>query len=397
MKIHTNTPASIRLVTKLTLVLASLLIAVAMPIQIAQRASADQYDDQINALRQDIDSYNAQAAQLATQANTLQSEVAGLQRQAAVIQDQINISQAEYDQLVAKIADTEKQIKDNQDALGTTIANMYVDDQITPLEMFASSKNISDYLDKQEYRSSVRDQLASTITQIKNLKAQLEKQQSDVKAVLDKQQAQKVGLVATQVQQQVLLDQTQGQEAAYQQLAANNQQKIAAVNAQQRAYYQSLLKSSGGVNSGVVGSFQYANWSGNMGCGSDGYPYCGEQDTYSDPWGLYNRECVSYAAWALQHRFGKYVSPFGGNGNAYQWSEYAPLYSGAVRVYDPQLGDAVVLPIIDGFSPMGHLMIVESFSDDWIHVSQYNMYGTGEYSTMDIKNSGIILLRFPSA
>jgi len=47
---------------------------------------------------------------------------------------------------VIQIADTEKKIKDNQDALGETIANLYVDGKISPLEMIASSKNVSDYL-----------------------------------------------------------------------------------------------------------------------------------------------------------------------------------------------------------------------------------------------------------
>jgi peptidoglycan hydrolase CwlO-like protein len=399
MKLSTATPASISLTTKLVLVFVSILIAVAVPIQIAQRVSADQYDDQINALQQDIDSYNTQATQLATQANTLQSAVAVLKNQVAVIQAQIDLSQAQYDKLVAQIADTEQKIKDNKDALGTTIANMYVDDNITPLEMLASSKSISDYLDKQEYSSSVRDQLTSTIAQIKDLKVQLDKQQADVKVVLDKQQAEKAGLAATQTQQQSLLDQTQGEEAAYQQLVTNNKQKLADVAAQQRAYYQSLLNSSSGGSSGVYGSFEWRNLNPNNGAGGcvDGYPYCQEQDTVVDQWQLYNRECVSYVAWALQYRFGKYVGSFNGYGNAYQWPDSAPLYSGAVRVYNPQPGDAVVLPASGNFAPVGHLMIVESVDGDWMHISQYNMYGTGQYSTMDIRNSGIILLRFPNA
>lgn len=394
MKLRSTKPASISIATKSVLIFVSLLMAVITPIQMVQMVHADQYDDQISTLQQNIDTYNAQAAQLAAQSKTLQAAIAELQNQSSVIQAQINISQVKYDQLVAKIADTEKQIKDNQDALGTVIANMYVDDRITPIEMLASSKNIGDYLDKQEYSASVRDQLSSTISTIKSLKSQLDKQKADVESVLEKQKAQKAGLVANQEQQQSLLDQTQGQEAAYQQLVSNSKQELANIAARQRAYYQSLLNSGGG-NSGVVGSFQYANWSGNQGC-SGGYPYCGEQDSYIDPWALYNRECVSYVAWALSSRFGKYVGSFNGSGNAYEWPDSAPRYSGAYRVYNPQPGDAVVLPMMGDFSPIGHLMIVESVSSSWVHVSQYNFYGTGEYSTMDIKTSGVIFLRFQS-
>lgn len=400
-----------KIARRVVLVGMSLLIIVGVPIQLYQRVSADQYDDKIAALQQDIEKFNAQAALLAAQSATLQSAIASLQSQAAVIQVQINISQVKHDQLVVQIADTEKQIKDGQDALGKTLANMYVDDQITPLEMLASSQNIGDYLDKQEYRSSVRSQLTSTIVRIKDLKTQLDAKQVEVKSVLERQQLDKAGLVATQVQQQELLAQTQGQETAYQQLVATNQQKVAEINAQQRAYYQSLIDRGGNVDSGTYGSFQYKNWTGNQGCGG-GYPwqevgvyggywgcvypygYGRGTSLHIDSWQLYNRECVSYGAWALSTRFNKYVGAFGGQGSAYQWPNSASAISHAVRVYEPQPGDAVVLPASGNFAPVGHLMIVESVDGGWMHVSQYNFYGTGEYSEMDVLNSGIILMRF---
>ncbi|MBI3889533.1 CHAP domain-containing protein, partial [Candidatus Saccharibacteria bacterium] len=111
-------------------------------------------------------------------------------------------------------------------------------------------------------------------------------------------------------------------------------------------------------------------------------------------YGLYYRECVDYVAWALEARFGKKVNHFGGQGNAAQWIYSAPANSGATRVSTPQRGDAVILPVSGSFAPVGHAMIVESVSGDTMHVSQYNFYGTGEYSTMDVKNSGVVLLRF---
>jgi len=170
---------------------------------------------------------------------------------------------------------------------------------------------------------------------------------------------------------------------------------MASISSQQQAYYQSLL-SRGAGNAGVVGSFQYSGWSGNQGCGG-GYPYCGPQDTSIDPWNLYNRECVSYVAWALEARFGKSVKPFHGDGNAMDWTYSAPRWSGAFRVSTPQPGDVVILPAMSGFAPIGHAMIVESVNGNSMRVSQYNFYGTGQYSTMTIQNSGVVLLRFPNA
>lgn len=395
MKRRIKKSASTSMITRFILVVLSILIAITVPMQLTKNASADMYDDQINILQQQIQAAQDEADRLAAQADTYRNAIAKLQNQIDITQTEIDVSQAQYEKLVAQIAETEEDIKNNKEALGETIADMYVDDAITPIEMLASSKSISDYIDKQEYRSSIRNQLTETIDKIKDLKAQLEKQKADVEVVLEKQKAQRASLATAQSEQQSLFDRTKGEEAAYQQLVNNTRQQVEAVAAQQRAYYQSLLNSGNDGSAGVYGSFEWANWSGNQGCGGDGYPYCGEQDSYSDPWMLYNRECVSYAAWALSERFGRYVSPFYGNGNAYQWVTYGPYYSGAVRAYDPQPGDAVVLPIVNGFSPLGHLMIVESVNGGWIHVSQYNYWGTGEYSTMDIRDSGVVFLRFP--
>ncbi len=373
------------------------IMVVATPIQLTQKASADQFDTKMAALQQQIDSYQAQANTLNTQVKTLQGAVDALQAQIDAVQAQIKLNQTKYDQLTQQIADTVQKIADNKNALGETLANLYVDGSVSPIEMLASSKNISDYLNKQEYQSSIRDQLASTIKTITDLEQQLQQQQTDVKAVLDQQDAQKAQLAAQQQQQADLLTQTQGQEASYQQLVANTQQQLSSAAAEQRAYYASL---GGGASSGVSGAFQWANLSPSNGAGgcSGGYAYCQPQDSTVDPWGLYNRECVSYVAWSISVRFNKYVGNFSGQGNAYQWPSSAPLYSGAVRVYNPQPGDAVILPQSGSFAPIGHAMVVESVDSNtgWIHVSQFNFYGTGQYSTMDIKSSGVIFLRFPS-
>jgi peptidoglycan hydrolase CwlO-like protein len=400
MKLRTTTPALTSFFGKSLLVVSVIVIAFGVPIQLAGRIFADQYDSQISSLQQDINKYTTQASALAGQAVTLKGTISQLQNQINSIQAQIDLSQAQYDKLVAQIADTETKIKNNQDALGVTIANLYVDGSVSPLEMLASSKNISDYLDKQQYQNSIRDQLTSTIKQITNLKTQLSQQKTDVKTILDRQTAEKSSLNATNAQQQSLLQQTQGQEAAYQQLVSASQQKQSEAAAAQRAYYQSLVSRGGSTSSGTIGSFQYQNLTPANGAGgcSEGYPYCQPQDTVIDPWQLLNRECVSYIAWALSSRFSKFVGSFNGQGNAQDWPNSAPAYSGAVRVYDPQAGDAVILPGGSAAAPIGHAMIVESgpSSDGWIHVSQFNFNGYGQYSTMDIRSSGVIFLRFPS-
>ena len=410
MKRHIDKSKLNNLTTKVALIFMSLLIAVAAPIYMMIKTvyatecyTVSQCNDKISASQQDIDNYNAQAAQLAVQAGSLQSAIAQLQNQANAIQAQIDISQAKYDKLVLQIADTEKQIKDNQDALGVTIANMYVDDQITPLEMLASSKNISDYMDKQEYRSSVRDQLTSTINKIKDLKTQLDKQKVDIDRVLTDQKAQKSDLVAKQAEQQQLLNDTQTNANAYLQLSSGLQAQIAQLKADRTGL--GTIKGSGVPIQ--IGSVYYNHWSGNTECGG-GYSYCYVLDTsVSDDWGLgLAGECVHYVAWALADR-GYYI-PYNafnlnngyGGGNADLWVAVSTGDKFASIVSDPQNNaqkdDVAVIPT----SGVGHVGIVESnYGDGWVRISQYNYDvpegSFGMYSTIDLKvTSNIQFLRF---
>lgn len=380
--------------TKISLGLLAFVMAVAAPIGLIQKAFADQWDSQISSLQAQANQYQKQADELRAQGDTLQNKLDQINAQVAALQAQIQANQARHNQLQADITANQKKLQTSQDALGDMLANLYVDDKVSEVELLASARNLGDYVDKQEYRSSVRDQLNTTISDVKKIKAKLESDNKAVEKVLADLDVQNKQLSATQADQQRLVDQTRGQEAAYQELVASSRNQLQSVLAQQQAYYASL---GGGGNMGTVGSFTYWGWSGNQGCGGGGYPYCGGQDTYADPWNLYNRECVSYVAWALSARFHKSVGAFHGDGNAMDWPYSAPRWSGAYRVSSPQPGDAVILPASGGFAPIGHAMIVESVGGDNVFVSQYNFYGTGQYSTMWIKTSGVIFLRFPNA
>lgn len=386
-----------RRATRVGLMCMAFLIAAAVPISFGSKVYADKFDDQLRSLQSQANQAQAQADQYRAQADTLQNKLNQITAEKNAIEAQVQISQAKQAQLIADIAANTKKMEDSQSALGETLANLYVDGKVSPLEMLASSQNIGDYIDKQSYQSAVRDQLKESIDSIKKIKKQLDDDKKALEKVLAELDTQNKQLAAAQAEQQSLVDQTRGEEAAYQNLVNSTKGQMADISAQQRSYYQSLI-ASGKSGGGVVGAFQYTNLSPNNGAGgcSGGYPgkWCGTQDTVVDNWGLYNRECVSYVAWALESRFGKTVNNFRGQGNAYQWPSAAAAYSGAYRVADPQPGDVVVLPQSGAFAPVGHVMIVESVNGGSMHVSQFNFYGTGQYSTMDVKNSGVILLRF---
>lgn len=401
MKQRFTRPAFKTLATKTTLVTAAIVLAFTSPMAIMSDVSADQYDDKINALQSQVDAYQKKAGVLQGKIGTLKDAIGKLQNERSVIQAKIDLNQAKYEKLQKQIKETQIKIVNNKNALGSTLADMYIDNSISPLEMLASSINIGDYVDKQSYRSSVSDQLQQTIQTINDLKDKLDKDKKSVATILNKQKAQKNSLIANEQEQQRILSDTKGKESAYQSMISAVQKNMADAAAQQAAYYRSLNPAGGGATSGAVGNFEYQSLSPSDGAGgcSGGYPakWCGAPDTVADDYALWNRECVSYVAWALDKRFGKSVNSFQGSGYAFEWEWSAPRYSAARRVSSPRPGDVVLLPKAGAFAPVGHVMIVESVSGGWMHVSQFNFYGTHQYSTMDVRNSGVILLRFPNA
>ncbi len=349
MKQRSTTPVSTSFTAKAVIVAAVVLMAIATPIQMATSAKADKYDDQIAAIQQEVNQYQAVAQSLAGQADTYQRELSRLNNEKAQLQAQIDLSQAKYDKLISDIQTNEAKITANKKALGETIANLYVDDNITPLEMLASSKNIGDYVDKQSYREGVRDKLTDTIEQIKKLKKQLESDKKDVERVLQDQKNQREALTAKENEQQKLVDDTKGQESAYQSLAAAKNQDIANLRATQAAENAQAMRNIG------FGSIPAGT------PGGGGYPGAWANaplDAYIDPWGLYTRECVSYAAWKV-HSTGRFVPNFGGAGNANQWPSTVAAY-GIQSGSTPKAGSVAMWPI--GY--YGHVMYVEAVNND---------------------------------
>lgn len=364
MKKRSTTPVSKSLIMRGSLLAIAILMAASAPVAfLGNPAGARDYDAEIRAVQSQIDQYNAEASRLSAEADTLQNKVAQYNSERQAMQARLDLTQAEHDKLVAEIKHNEEEIAKKQRALGRTMADMYVDDDISPLEMLASSKNVADYVDKQTQRSSIRDSLRKNITEIKRLKKELEEQKAAVKQNLDDQTNQRNLLAAKQAEQQNLLDSTRGQEAAYQQLSAEGRAKRQQIEREQQIEIARRYAGSGG--SAVAGD-----------PGKGGYPYnLANSDYYNpivDPWGMYSRQCVSYTAWKVYQKNG-YMPYWGGIGNANQWPSNADR-AGIPRGSTPRAGSVGVM--MSG--QYGHVVWVESVnSDGTINISQYNELNAG--------------------
>jgi len=373
--------ASILAISSLVLVGASF-----MP-SLSSVVLADKYTDQINALSAQNAKSQAAIAGLQDQASSYEAIISNLQAQINSLQSSIDANKAEQASLQEQIVQAQQQIDQERAYLASNVKAMYVDGTPSTLEVLATSKNLSDFVDKQEYRTSVQNKLQDTLRKIAELQKQLQDKKAQVDQLIAELQTQQSQLDSDRSQQQQLLNYNESQQASYTaQVRANNTQ-IAKIQAERAAAIAAITGTGG--TSAVGSPVKYKNfWTAYSRCGG-GYSYCwaGYDQIVSDPWGLgYAHECVHFAAdWLSRH--GYYVPNMSGSGNANQWIGHAAYVDPS-----PQVGDVAYMPI----APVGHVGIVTAINDDGtVHIEQMNWPVGGYYSEMDLYiTSGIQFLHF---
>lgn len=335
---------------------------------------ADQFDEQIRALQQQNASSQAKSDDLAMQAQNYQQAINVLQGRISALQQSIVSTQNRIDDLHNKIVKAEAELEHQKLVLRENIHTLYLEGQISTLEILASSKNLSDFVDQEETRNAVASKVQDSMAKIASLKAELDKQQRQQKGLLADQKRQQNELQASQAQQSKMLAFTEGQKAAYDNQIKENNAQIASLRAQQRAANLAL---GGNVVAGDPNHGGYPN-----------YLFNAPKDSLVDPWGMFNRECVSYTAWKVQQTYG-YMPFWGGRGNANQWPSDAQA-AGIPTGYTPKVHSVAIS--MSGF--YGHAMWVEAVSGNMIYVSQMNFDLAGSYSEMWVNGSNFIYLYF---
>jgi len=345
-------------------------------------AHADQYDEQIKALNSQNSAAQGVLGGLQSQAGSYQNAIGLLQSQIDGVRTQIAANQSEQAALQTQITENQTLIADKKSDLGATIKAMYIDGDASTIEQLATSKNLSDYVDKEEYRTSVQTQLNGKIKEIAGLQAKLQTQKGTLDGLLKTQQAQNAKLSSDQQTQNEMLAYNEGQQSAYNSQIAANSGKIADLRKQQIAANSRFISGGSGGAAGTGPT-----------CGG-GYPgrWCNiPMDTVLDSWGMYNRECVSYTAFRVAAS-GRNMPGWGWNarGNANQWDDNARA-AGIPVDGSPQAGDVA----ISNSGYYGHAMYVESVnSNGTINISQYNASLNGTYSTNTISRGSLVFIHF---
>lgn len=341
---------------------------------------ADQFDEQINALRQQNASAQSSLNDLLSQASSYQDAINQLQAQINAVQGAIAANVAQQADLQAQIAQQQIEIDKQKAILANDLKTTYVSGQLTPVEMLATSSNLSDYIDKQEAYSRVQDTIQKTMAQIQALQRSLQAKKAEVDQLLESERAQNDQLSAAQSKQNEMLAYNQSQQDAFNSQISSNSSKIADLRRQ-----QAILNSQ----------YNIGNFKGDPGNG--GYPSVwanAGQDTMIDSWGMYNRECVSYTAFMVHQDYISGIDShdmpwWGGVGNANQWDDNA-IAAGIPTDSNPTPHSIA----ISNAGYYGHAMYVEAVNGNQIYVRQYNAQLNGQYSEGWRYATGLVFIHF---
>ncbi len=350
--------------------------------------NADSLQDQIN----NLENKNAQSqnslSQLISQATSYQNAITTLQTQINAIQGAINASEKSIGDLQAKIDQAQVQLNYQKQTLASDVRAIYVSGSTNTVEMLASSKNLSVFVDQETYQKAVEGKIQTTLNKIAALQNQLSTQKEQVQQTLSVQQQQNAQLASAQAQQQQLMGYNQAQQAQFNSQIQSNQKQITVLQQEQAAINEAgstaLTPPSGGGTGGncgtpnypIGGTYYYTGDPANAPNG--GYPmnWCNDsQDSVVTLGGFPNRECTSFAYWYFTSVLGH--TDFSVTGNANQWwylsnrpVDQTPA-AGSIAV-DPkgEYGHVMIVVASPGESyggsvvPAGRIDTI-SMNDDW--------------------------------
>lgn len=338
--------------------------------------NATSLQEQINNLQTQNNQNRQKVQALQVEASSLSATISSLAAQISSLEKEIQANEDHKADLEKQIVAAEEELAKQKHLLGENIKAMYIEGQISTLEMLASSKDLSEFVDKQQYHNSVKDKIRDTLDKITTLKFQLKAQKEQVEQLIKEKQAIQDQIASQKATQDRLLGLNQSEQSATDQQIKDNYNKIIELKRQQAIENIRLF---GGASGGQIGGGGYP-W---------GYATClytGQVDgpCWNYDWqvggsvwnfstgGYGYRNCTDWVSYRIRST-GHYVP--GGLGNAATWDDRAPSYGYAVSS-TPREGAAAV----SNSGYYGHVMYVEAVNGDGsIIISDYNRAGTGKY------------------
>ncbi len=202
--------------------------------------SADRYSDEIRELEQRNEQREQHVDELLVLANSIQEAVSELEAHIARLQAKIIENKARSADLKIQITEAEIELAHQKDVLGQNIKAMYLENEISTLEMLATSKDLSQFVDKQQYRDVVKSKIKAQVDAITELRLQLQAQKEEVESLIKQDEELRSQIAQQKAEQNRLLQLNQAEQSDFNQKIANDNQKIKELRAAQAAMYAAI-------------------------------------------------------------------------------------------------------------------------------------------------------------
>lgn len=379
------------------LLAAGVLLAITIITGMSGHASAIDYNAEIKKLQNQNTANESNKQELQGVALTLEARIGNLQTTITALDNLIRINETQRTDLAANIAANEAEISKEREALKVSIRKLYIENDMTMLEKMASSKSLSDYVEKEQFELSAQASVKESMDHITQLQDEQRQQKAQIEQLLQDNKLMQAKMASEKQEVNRLLALNHSQQAEYSQtIAANNSQigELERAQAEENARFlreQAALAAAAQRKSGGAPVTQLAAPAGVRAVDGGGYPWANAPwpNDIPDPWGMYQRQCVSYTAWKVSAS-GRHMPYWGGRGNAKQWDDNARAAGMAVDG-TPRVGDVGVR----NTGTYGHVVYVDGVnSDGSINISQYNANWDGRYSTARIFPGDLVFIHF---
>ena len=395
-----------------------LLTAIAQP----AISYAIEYEREIKALREKNASNAENREELQVSAETLEQRIDNLQTSIAELDRSIKTNIAKVEELKKKIKESEADIATQRTVLGKNVRQMYLESEMTTIEQLATSKTLSDYVDRDQARIAMQNKVNTALIELNVLQAAQKSQEESVAKLIEDEKAMNTRTAEEKAEVARLLSLNEAEQASYTQSIAANSSKISDLQREQAAENERFLREQAALakaareaearkqaeesqrraqqaqrstpapaRDAAPKSKPKPAPSGVKYVNGHNYPWKNVYfpNSISDPWGMYQRQCVSYTAWKVSAS-GRHMPYWGGRGNAKLWDDNARA-AGIPVDGNPRVGDVAV----SNRGTYGHVMYVEAVhSDGTISISQYNASWDGRYSEARIYPGDLVFIHF---
>ncbi len=343
------------------------------------------FDQQIKELKHNSARVQSRKQELSSQALTLSGTIQGLTEEVKTLDHQVADTRGKVDGLKKDITKAEKDLRYQRKLLGTNVRKMYVEQDMTPLEMLASSYSFSHYVDQEQYRSNLQEKINDSSNHIKKLAGEMNREKKSVEDILSDQRTMQERMIKQRAKAEKLFGLNKEQQRVFQNDLRANAAKEAVLQ-----HRQAQENQKGFINRPHVAKIRIKPvWKKHVDGTKYPWAHVAFPNTKPDPWGMFKRQCVSYTAWKVAAS-GRHMPYWGGRGNAKMWDDNARR-AGIPVSNRPHVGDVA----ISNYGTYGHAMYVEKVHrDGTVTVSQYNAGWDGRYSVGRRSAFGLAFVHF---